>query len=192
MIERSLWYEATIGLNVHGTVVGHIIILGPQQGTALNSTAIIPSMDIATARSLGARRPVRGRCIDSEDRSMELDWKHDTESIGRMEEKAIYTAVLSGLADAALYDPSTSINEVNAMSAAVGQGPHNYWCNFHISVDADDGYPGPLTYYLVTKTFRDVASYIMPLANWYGEYNIDLYYRGKMNAYIEVAKRVSG
>lgn len=190
MIERSWWYEAIIGLDVHGTVVGHIIILGPQQGTALNSTAAIPSADIAAARSLEARRPVAGRCLDPEDPSFQLDWTHETESSSSMAQEAIYTAVLSGLADAALYDPGTLTNEVNAMGPIVGQGPSAYWCNFHISIDPYDGYPGPLTYYLVTKTFRDVADYIMPLANWYGEYDIDLYYQEKMIAYVEVAKKI--
>ncbi len=189
MIQRSLWYEAIISLKVHGTVVGYISILGPQRGTALNSTAAIPSADIAAARSLEARRPIAGRSLDPEDPSFQLDWTHETELSSRMAQEVIYTAVLSGLADAALYDPNTLTNEVNAMNPVVGQGPSAYRCNFHISIDPDDGYPGPLTYYLVTKTFRDVAGYIMPLANWYGEYDIDLYYQGKRIAYVEVAKR---
>ena len=93
------------------------------------------------------------------------------------------------LADAAFYDPSTPVNEVNAESDPRGPDPLDYSCNFHISVDLDDGYPGPLTYYLVTKTFRDVAAYIMPQEQWYGEYEIDLYYRQKLNAYVEVTRR---
>ena len=191
MTEQSLWYEAIIGLKVQGTVVGYITILGPQRGTALNSTAALPSADIAAARSLEARRPVGGRCLDPEDQSFQLDWTHGSEASSRMAQEAVYTAVISGLADAALYDPSTLTNEVNAMSPVIKQGPSAYRCNFHISIDPDDGYPGPLTYYLVTKTLRDVAGYIMPLANWYGEYDIDLYYQGKMIAYVEVAKRIS-
>ena len=188
MIERSWWCEATIGLNVHGTVVGYITILGPQQGAALNSTAAIPPAAIAAARSLEARRTVGGRCLDREDPFFQLDWTHETETSTRMEQEAIYTAVLSGLADAALYDPSSVTTEVNALGPVVGQGPSAYRCNFHISIDPHDGYPGPLTYYLVTKTFRDVAGYIMTLANWYGEYTVDLYYQGALIAYAEVAK----
>ena len=190
MIERFWWYEAIIGLKVHGTIVGYISILGPQQGTALNSTAAIPSADIAVTRSLEARRQVGGQCLDPEDRSFLLHWTHETETSSEMAQETIYTAVLSGLADAALHDPSTLTNQVNAMSAVVGQSPSDYSCNFHMSVDPGDGYPGPLTYYLVTKTFRDVAVYIIRLADWYGEYDIDLYYQGKRLAYVEVAKRI--
>lgn len=122
MIERSWWYDAIITLKVHGSIVGYISILGPQQGTALNSTAAIPSADIASARSLEARRPVSGRCLDPEDRYFQLDWTHETESSSIMSQEAIYTAVLSGLADAALYDPSSLTTEVNAMGPVVGQG----------------------------------------------------------------------
>ena len=191
MIERSWWYEAIIDLKVHGTVVGYIIIVGPQQGTALNSTTAIPSANIAAARSLEARRPVTGRCLDPQDQSFQLDWVHQNEPSSEMVQEAVFTAVLSGLADAALYDPGALANEVNAMGTLVGQGSSAYRCNFHISVDPDDGYPGPLTYYLVTKTFRDVSSYIMPLASWYGEYDIDLYYLGELIAYAKVAKKIS-
>ncbi|KAK0510999.1 hypothetical protein JMJ35_006551 [Cladonia borealis] len=188
MIERSWWCEAIIGLNVHGTIVGYITILGPQQGAALNSTAAIPPAAIAAARSLEARSRVGGRCLDREDPFFQLDWTHETESSTGMAQEAIYTAVLSGLADAALHDPGSLTTEVNAMGPVVGQGPSAYRCDFHISIDPDDGYQGPLTYYLVTKTFRDVAGYIMTLANWYGEYTIDLYYQGQLIAYAEVAK----
>ena len=188
MIERSLWYEASIGLNVHGTVVGYITMLGPQQGAALNSTAAIPPAAIAAARSLEARRPSGGLFYDREDPHFQLDWTHEIETSTEMVEEAIYTAVLSGLADAALYDPSSLTTEVNALGPVVGEGPSAYRCNFHISIDPHDGFPGPLTYYLVTKTFRDVAGYIMPLAIWYGEYEIDLYYQVAPIAYAKVAK----
>ena len=188
MIERSWWYEASIGLNVHGTTVGYITILGLQQGAALNSTAAIPPAAIAAARSLEARRPVAGLFCDREDPHFQLDWMHEIETSTEMVQEAIYTAVLSGLADAALYDPSSLTNQVNALGPVVGQGPSAYRCNFHISIDPDDGFPGPLTYYLVTKTFRDVAGYIMTLANWYGEYDVDLYYQSASIAYAKVAK----
>ena len=190
MIERSWWYEASIGLNVHGTTVGYITILGLQQGATLNSTAAIPPAALAAARSLEARRPVRGQFYDREDPQFQLDWVHEIETSTEMVQEAIYIAVLSGLADAALYDPSSLINQVNALGPVVGQGPSAYRCNFHISIDPDDGFPGPLTYYLVTKTFRDVAGYIMTLANWYGEYDVDLYYQSASIAYAKVAKIV--
>ena len=189
MIERSWWYEALIGLKVHGIVVGYISILAPQQGTALNGTAAIPLAEVAAARSLEGPTLVRGRYFEPEDRSFQLEWTHQTEPSSTMAQEAIYTAVLSGLADAAFYDPATLVSEVNAESVTVGPDPLDYWCNFRISIDPDDGYPGPLTYYLVTKTFRDVAGYIMPQAQWYGEYDIDLYYQQKLNAYVEITKR---
>lgn len=189
MIEHSWWYDAVISLKVHGVVVGYISILGPQQGTALNGTAAIPTAEVAAARSLETPRVVRGRSFDPEDRSIQLEWTHQTEPSTNMAQEAIYTAVLGGLADAAVYDPATLISEVNATSATVGTGPSDYWCNFRISIDPDDGYPGPLTYYLVTKIFRDVAGYIMPEVQWFGEYDIELYYQQKLTAYVEVTKR---
>lgn len=189
MIERSWWYEALVGLRVHGIIIGYISILAPQQGTALNGTAAIPPAEVAAARSLGGPSLVRGRYFDPEDRSFQLEWTHQTELSSIMAQEAIYTAVLSGLADAAFYDPATLVSEVNAESAAVRPRPLDYWCNFRISINPDDGYPGPLTYYLVTMTFRDAAGYVMPQARWYGEYDIDLYYQQKLNAYVEVTKR---
>ena len=189
MLARNEWYETVIILKVHGIIVGYISIAGPQRGTALNGTTAIPPEEVATARSLEGPFPRRGRFSDPEDRTLQLAWTHQTEPISRMVQDAIYTAVLRGLANAAFYDPATLVNEVNAESVHRGPDPLDYSCNFQISVDLDDGYPGPLTYYLVTKTFRDVAAYIMPQEQWYGEYEIDLYYRQKLNAYVEVTKR---
>ena len=188
MIERSWWYEALIGLRVHGIYVGYISIIAPQQGRALNSTAAIPTAEVAAARSVEVSRPVRGRFHDREDLSFRLEWTHQTEPSTLMAQRAIYTAVLSGLAEAAFYDPATVTSEVSAVTIAIGPYPLDHWCKFRISIDPDDGYLGPLTYYLVTKTFRDVAGYIMPQAQWYGEYDIDLYYEQKLTAYVEVTK----
>ena len=188
MIERSLWYNAVISLKVQGIVVGYISIAGPQQGSALNGTAAVSPAKAAAARSLEGPTLVRGQSFDPEDRAFQLEWTHQTEPSSMMAQEAIYTTVLRGLADAAFYDPATIVSEVNARSAAIGPGLLDYWCNFRISTDPDDGYPGPLTYYLVTKSFRDIAGYIMPQARWYGEYDIDLYYQQKLNAYVEVTK----
>lgn len=188
MIALSWWYDTLISLKVHGIVVGYINIAGPQQRTAISGIAAVSPAKAAAARSLEGPSLLRGRSVDPEDRFFQLQWTHQTESSSIMAQEAIYTAVLSGLADAAFYDPGTFVSEVNAESEVVGPSSLDYWCNFRISTDPDDGYPGPLTYYLVTKTFRNVAGFIMPEAHWYGEYDLDLYYQQKLNAYVEVTK----
>lgn len=184
MADVPNWSEAIINLNIVGVLIGTISILGPSLGTTLNGTMATNTPSVATVRSLEARAVIQGLYIDEEDPKFVLRWSHINEPSLRLEEKAIFTAVLGGLADAAVYSPGTEVNEFNAMSAGVGRGPPAYWCNFRISIGE-----GPLTYYLVTKALRDVAGYVMPSANWYGVYAMDLWYQGWQNSYIEVSKR---
>ena len=188
MINRPEWFEGVIFLSVMGTAVGSISIFGVgTQGAALNSILTNDTANVATARSLGAQKTVRGQYTDAEDSEILFDWSYESAPFGMLEPRAIFTAVLGGLADAAFYDPELRVNEVNARSAGIGQGPRAYWCNFHLSTG--DGYGGPLTIHLVTKTFRDVVGYIMPAVNWYGEYEIDIWYQRKINAYASITKK---
>ena len=187
MVNHPDWFEGVITMTVEGDQVGTMTIQTMHAGVDLNSNTATNATtgNFATARSLNARALVRGQYTDPHHHQFQLNWEYNSPPYGLMDQKIIFTAVLGGLADAAVHSPHESVLQINAISTGVGEGPPAYWCAFRIGIDYDRI---PMTYSLVTRTLRDAAGYLMVEQNRFGDMSLDVLYGGRNIAYALVSK----
>ena len=187
MVNRAGWFEGVIIMTLAGRQVGTMTIQKMHAGNSLDSNLSLDASaeKAATARSLKGRAIVQGSYTDAQDRRFQLKWEYGDSPFGLMDQKTIFTAVLGGLADAAVHSPQDSILQINAVGASAGEGPSAYRCVFRIGISI--GQP-PMMYALVTRTLRDIAGYLMVEQDRFGDLNTDILYDGRKVAHALVSK----
>ena len=190
MVNNPEWFEGIITITVHGVRVGTMTIrqMQPAVSSENSTSASSAPGDATTARSLNARALVRGQFTDPDDARVEFKWSYDDAPYGLLDQKPIFAAVLGGLASTAIYSPYDSIRQIKTVSADAGESPSSYWCAFYVGVEKGHV---PMTYTLVTRTWRDVAGYLMNEQNRFGALILDVLVSGTKVGYGLVSEKRS-